>query len=132
MSDLEKHLITGEDCQILAKEYERTNYAVINNSRKHDKPDSKYYTFDLEVLQDYINVIREGLEKKGIKNKGIRVNLGKYPEERFNEKLDPAYLGYQTVFFSATSIEPDSMISPQRTEDEKDLPGLNFGQLCPP
>ena len=75
MSNLEKHLITNKESAILAEEYEKSNYVAINAKRPTKKPDSKTYTYDLEVLQDYINLIREGMEKKGIKNNAAPISI---------------------------------------------------------
>lgn len=133
MSNLQKHLITKGESEVLSREYDTSNYAAINKIRPAAKPDSKTYTYELEVLQDYINLIRDGLEKEGVKNKGIKISLGKYPESGFTDRLDPKYKGYQTVFFTAVDLDE------QKSENESDkkkgsggLPGLDFGQLCPP
>ena len=133
MSDLKKHLITNREGQSLAAEYEKSNYAVINDKRPSSKPDSKFYTYDLEVLQEYINLIRDGMEKKGIKNKGIRITLGQYPESGFDSRLNPIYKGYQTVFFSAHNLDSNTDTNNEPTDDPgEELPDMNFGQLCPP
>lgn len=99
MSNLEKHLISKKESKLLALEYEKSNYEAINQKRPADKPDSKVYIYELEVLQDYINLIRDGMEKKGIKSKGIKITLGKYPEHDSDMRLNPLYKGYQTIFF---------------------------------
>lgn len=134
MSDLKKHLISKQQSDLLANEYEKTNYVAINAKRPSDKSDSKHFNYDLEVLQDYINMIREKMEKKGIKNKGIRVTLGKYPDNDSDSRLNPAYKGYQTIFFSPHDL--DSSISEKnilkKADEEDDLPNLNYGQICPP
>ena len=133
MSNLEKHLITNKESAILAEEYEKSNYVAINAKRPTKKPDSKTYTYDLEVLQDYINLIREGMEKKGIKNKGIKISLGQYPEGGFDSRLDPIYNGYQTIFFSAEDLDsPKGKAGSEDEDDPEGLPNLDFGQLCPP
>lgn len=133
MSNLEKHLITNKESAILAEEYEKSNYVAINAKRPTKKPDSKTYTYDLEVLQEYINLIREGMEKKGIKNKGIKISLGQYPERGFDSRLDPIYNGYQTIFFSAEDLDsPKGKAGSEDGDDPEGLPNLDFGQLCPP
>ncbi|MGA9212199.1 hypothetical protein [Kaistella sp.] len=132
MSELGKHLITKKETDVLATEYEKTNYAAINTKRPATKPDSKYYTYDLEVLQEYINMIREGMEKTGIKNKGIRITLGKYPEDHFDPRLNSAYSGYQTIFFSPEDLDSSKQKISAGTDDREGLPNLNFGQICPP
>ena len=133
MSNLQKRLITKREGEVLAREYDTSNYVAINKGRPSSKPDSKTYTYELEVLQDYINLIRDGLEKEGIKNKGIKISLGKYPESGFTDRLNPKYKGYQTIFFSAVDLDQDE--SKNQSDTNKgtgDLPGLDFGQLCPP
>ena len=133
MSSLQKHLITKREGESLANEYEKSNYATINAKRPNAKPDSKTYTYDLEVLQEYINLIRDGMEKKGIKNKGIRITLGKYPDAGFDPRLNPLYNGYQTVFFSPHDMDSsDNNKNAQGDDDGEELPDMNFGQLCPP
>lgn len=133
MSELNKHLINLEEAKILQVEYDRTNYVAINEARSAGKPDSKYYTFELEVLQQYIDLMRQELDKRGVPEKGIRVHLGKYPINDFSEKLNPAYRGYQTVFFTGVDLKSDSEYYKNSGEDgEEELPGFNFGQLCPP
>ena len=133
MKDLENHLITKEESSVLASEYEKSNYAVINAKRPGKKPDSKSYVYDLEILQDYINLIREEMEKRGVKKKGIKINLGKYPDNGFGDRLNPIYKGYQTIFFSPVNMDSASVA--ERICDDSDLeklPNLDYGQLCPP
>lgn len=133
MSNLKKHLITKREGKSLADEYERINYDAINARRPSSKPDSKFYIYDLEVLQEYINLIRDGMEKIGIKNKGIKVTLGKYPESGFDPRLDPLFNGYQTIFFSAHDLDSSRQNkSADSDESREELPLMNFGQLCPP
>ena len=134
MSDLQKHLITKEHSDLLEKEYDRTNYLAINAQRPSEKSDAKHFTYDLEVLQEYLNLIREGMEKKGITKKGIRITLGKYPESDSDSRLNPKYKGYQTIFFSAKDLDSNSerAVSRKSSEEEDDLPNLNYGQICPP
>ena len=133
MSKLDQHLIGSTESKILVDEYDKSNYVAINARIPAEKPDSKTITYDLEILQDYINLIREGMEKMGIKNKGIKVNFGKYPEKEFDPRLNPLYKGYQTIFFSPEDL--DSTHKKQNIGKERgpeDLPNLDFGQLCPP
>lgn len=132
MSNLQKHLITKGESEVLSREYDTSNYAAINKIRPAAKPDSKTYTYELEVLQDYINLIRDGLEKEGVKNKGIKISLGKYPESGFTDRLDPKYKGYQTVFFTAVDLDDKSENESDKKKGSGGLPGLDFGQLCPP
>lgn len=133
MSNLKKHLINSRESQQLSHEYESSNYAAINEGRPSAKPDAKTFIYDLEVLQEYINLIREGLEKNGVKNKGVKVSLGKYPEAGFTDRLDPKFKGYQTIFFSAVNLDDaENSNDSDKENGGEDLPHLDFGQLCPP
>ncbi|WP_126337105.1 hypothetical protein [Kaistella antarctica] len=133
MSNLEKHLITKKESDLLASEYEKTNYGAINSKRPANKPDARHFSYDLEVLQDYINLIREEMGKRGVNKKGIRVTLGKYPDNNFDPRLDPICSGYQTIFFSAENMDSAEQIeSVSRTNDLEDLPQMNYGQIRPP
>ena len=134
MSNLEKHLITKKESKLLALAYEKSNYQTINQKRPADKPDSKFYVYELEVLQEYINLIRDGMEKKGIKNKGIKITLGQYPEHDSDSRLNPIYKGFQTIFFSEenldSSVNGDQAL--KKGEEGEEFPDLNYGQICPP
>lgn len=131
MSNLKDHLLDAAKAQQLAAEYENTTYARINSARPPGKPDSRFYIHDLEVLQAYLNLIREEMEKSGIKNKGIRITLGKYPESRFDPRLNPDYNGYQTLFFTAQNLDPVSA-EDASSQDVQELPALDFGTIAPP
>ncbi len=131
MSNLNDHLLDAAKAQQLAKEYEDTTYARINSGRPAGKPDSRFYIHDLDVLQDYINMIRDEMEKKGIRKKGIRITLGKYPESRFDPRLNPEYKGYQTIFFSAQNLDPAGTAN-EASNLSQDLPALDFGSIAPP
>ena len=133
MSTLKKHLITKEESKALSIEYEKSNYAAINAKRPAERPDSKTFSYDLEVLQEYINLIRDGMEKRGITKKGIKITLGKYPEINVDPRLDPIYNGYQTIFFSPEDMDSskeDESLS--RNTEVEDLPNMNYGEIRPP
>ena len=71
--------------------------------------------------------------KRGVTKKGIRITLGKYPDDNFDPRLDPIYSGYQTIFFSAENMDSaDQIESVSRTNDLEDLPQMNYGQIRPP
>lgn len=138
MNDLEKHLMTSKESKILAEAYDKTNYAEINKNRPPGKPDSNMYTIELNILKDYLKLIDEEMEKCGIKNKGVRVTLGKYPENSQDPKLNPKYLGYQTIFFSAVDLDENNEEN-KSTESEKqclgapdDIPNMNYMHVTPP
>ena len=133
MSNLDKHLISSERCQILANEYDTSNYVAINSKRPANKPDSREYIFELSVLKDYLNYIEDEMEKMGIRDKGIKVRLGKYPTTDRDPDLDKEYLGYQTIFFAPTELERDFQDNEEsKAGGVKDLPGMNYGHIRPP
>lgn len=138
MSKLENHLINSKECEKLVSEYDQSNYKEINRHRSPQKPDSKTYSIDLEVLQDYLKLISSEMEKKGIKKKGVLISLGKYPEKSSDPKLNPEYLGYQTVFISPVDLNVRTNKSEGSTLEEAEdtslaeLPNLNYMNLCPP
>ena len=132
MKNLNDHLLNSKQAEILSKEYERTNYTQINSSRPAGKPDSKHYIYDLEVLQEYINLIRDDMEKRGIRNKGIRISLGKYPATSFDPRLNPDFLGYQTIFFSGEDMDGVSATDRVESAPIHDGPVLDFGTIAPP
>lgn len=138
MSKLENHLINSKECEKLVSEYDQSNYKEINRHRSPQKPDSKTYSIDLEVLQDYLKLISSEMEKKGIQKKGVQISLGKYPEKSSDPKLNPEYLGYQTVFISPVDLNGSANKSKESTHEEAEdkslaaLPNLNYMNLCPP
>ncbi|MBF8456323.1 hypothetical protein IV494_03930 [Kaistella sp. G5-32] len=138
MSNLEKHLISAQQSSILAEEYAKTNYVEINSRRPASKPDSKMYSIDLDVLQEYLKLISGEMDKRGIKNKGVQVCLGKYPEDLKDPKLNPEYLGYQMIFFSPTDLnrgQSDNrnvIIEMDASANLDDIPDLNYMNITPP
>ena len=138
MSKLENHLINSKECEKLVSEYDQSNYKEINRHRSPQKPDSKTYSIDLEILQDYLKLISSEMEKKGIQKKGVQISLGKYPEKSSDPKLNPEYLGYQTVFISPVDLNLSATKSKGSSHEETEdtslagIPNLNYMNLCPP
>ncbi len=116
MSNLLKHLISSAQCESLVNEYKRTNYKAINSQRPASEPDSRLFLIELDVLKEYLQLIENEMNKLGIQNKGFQVTLGKYPENSTDSKINPAYLGRQTIFFSAVDL--DENISSDETDTE--------------
>lgn len=138
MSNLDKHLISAKECSVLAENYEKSNYAEINSKRPTSKPDSKTYSIDLEVLQDYLKMISFEMDMKGIKEKGVKVTLGKYPENSKDVKLKPEYLGYQMIYFSPVDLGNTQKADKTNTTELDgslnldDLSNLNYMNITPP
>ena len=137
MKDLEQHLLSSKQSKVLAETYDRTNYAEINKNRSPEKPDSKMYTVELSILKEYLKLIEDEMDKHGIKEKGVRVTLGKYPDKSGDPKLDPKYLGYQTIFFSAVDLDNHAEKNTENTADKdagstEDIPDMNYMHITPP
>lgn len=137
MSNLNDHLINPQECQSLSKEYAKSNYVEINKSRPASKPDSTSYNIDLSVLQDYLKLISDEMEKRGIRSKGVKVCMGKYPEKSSDPKLNPQFLGYQMIYFSPVDLGKEAELkndaAPQdAASNMDDVPNLNYMGLCPP
>lgn len=136
MSNLSQNLISPEKCAALANEYYKSTYADINRNRPDDKPDSKEYIFQLSVVKEYIQFIESEMQRKGIRNMGIKVSMGKYPENASDPQLDPRLKGYQTVFFQAADLDSKEQITAQdhntKGSPATEIPGMNYGNLRPP
>ncbi len=127
-----EHLIDRKLAKILSTEYENGNYKLINATRK--EPDSKEVYYDLEVLEGYIAFVKAEAAKKGIKNPGIKVVMGQYPKDQIiDRRQEEIYKGYQTSYLKP--VENINVAKAQAGGDDDgmgDVPGLNFGTLCPP
>ena len=138
MKELDKHLMSSKESKIIAEAYETSNYAEINRNREPGKPDSRMYSVELSVLQDYLKMIEEEMESRGIQNKGVRVTMGKYPENSTDPKVDMKYLGYQTIFFSALDLDVNNSERNQNKSSKsavgstEDIPDMNYMHLTPP
>lgn len=131
--ELEAHLITQEQAKILATEYENNNYKIINAQRK--TPDSKEIYYDIDVLEEYIQYVKAEAKSKGIANVGITIAFGQYPNNGdFDKRLNPNYLGYQTVFLKPTikQIIKSPNDSLKHLCDPDGIKTFDFGQLSPP
>lgn len=138
MSKLEKHLISSRECSKLVKNYDETIYQEINRRRPPNKPESKIYTLELEVLQDYLKMISAEMDKMGIEKKGVRINLGKYPDTSSDPRLDPDFVGYQMVFISPADLDHksqtklDSSSENSQNRGVEDISNLNYMNISPP
>lgn len=131
--ELKAHLITPEQGNILAAEYENNNYKIINQQRK--TPDAKQIYYDIDVLEEYIQYVKAEAKSKGISDIGITVSFGQYPvDANFDKRLNPKYLGYQTIFLKPTSksLQKSTKKSMDNPQDPSGINPLDFGQLTPP
>lgn len=138
MSNLEKHLIKPSECEKLVTDYDETIYREINRGRPSSKPQSKTFTIDLDVLQDYLKMISAEMDGLGIKKKGVKINLGRYPDQTKDPRLDPDFLGYQMVFISPADLGNSTGSEVVETNDEgtnrgvSDISNLNYMNISPP
>lgn len=121
---MENHLINAELQQQLREEYETKNYAVINASREEGKPDSLEYSFNLNILEEYLHYVRNHANEQGINNVTVKICMAQYPESHPDSRMNQNYRGYQTIFLKAVNSESDADID--NTE------GLNFTGIRPP
>ena len=134
------HLITKELADILSTEYEQNNYALINSKRDKNLPDSKENSYDLEVLEGYIQYVKTEAAKKNIKNVSITIKYGQYPKNTvIDPRQNPAYKGYQTLFLSPiykpspkTAKGSATAIDEAEPQSIDGILGLDFGQISPP
>ena len=138
MSNLQKHLMSSRESKKLVENYDNSNYQEINRGRPTDKPDSKSYSIDLEVLQEYLKMISAEMDKIGVSKKGVRINLGKYPSKSEDSRLDPDYQGYQMVFISPADLDQKAHKNMVSTDEQsasrglEDIPNLNYMNISPP
>ncbi len=134
-----KKLITYEESRVLFDEYSRTNNQILAQSR-NGNPDSRWYWFSLEDMEGYIKYVKENAKKQNLKNPGIRIYLGKYPENHPAGKMaKPEYAGYQTIFLMPTAkAEKGDNTTLKRVqtmdenEDVQSIQPLNMTNLAPP
>ncbi len=134
-----KKLITYEQAEVLFDEYSNTNYKLINEVRPNDLPDSRSYWYSLEDLENYLNYVKTMGRKKGYKNLGIRIYLGKYPKgEKISPKQKDGSQGYQTIFMIPTAevvLENSERATVEAGQENMDITtmyGMNFSTLTPP
>lgn len=139
VSALSQHLISAAQAQVLSDEYNNKNYKVLNAGKTD--PETKEVYYDIEVLQDYINYVKAEAKKQKIKNVGITIAFGQYPNNgNFDNRLKKQYQGKQTVYLKATTkplsgagkvgmggnseVENNTRIS--------EISAFDFGNLTPP
>lgn len=136
-----KKLITKEEAHVLFDEYSKTNNIILTKSR-NGNPDSRWYWFSLEEMEGYIQYVKKNAEKQKLKDVGIRIYMGKYPEDHPKDRMaKPHFGGYQTIFLMPTvknkkAFDENSKLKRTDFEDEnKDLETIqpmNMTNLSPP
>lgn len=111
----------------LKENYLVSNYALINANRPAGNPDSLHYSYDLSILMDYLDYVKAESQKLGLKNVKIRINMGKYPEQNFDSRLNPNFLNHQTIFITAVREDESG-----KEHIVSSIDSLDFAELCPP
>lgn len=136
---LSQHLISAAQAKVLSDEYTNKNYRVLNVGKSD--PETKEVYYDIEVLQDYIDYVKAEAKKKKIKNVGITIAFGQYPNnQNFDSRLKKEYQGKQTVYLKATAkpLSGSGKVgiggtNPIEIENSfEDFSAFDFGQLTPP
>lgn len=134
---LSKHMITAGQARLLSDEYTNQNYKILNAGKRD--PETKEVYYDIEVLQDYINYVKSEAKKNKIKDVGITIAFGQYPNNgSFDNRLKKEYQGKQTVYLKATSKSESTKVGMGgsiRDADQSKLDQIgafDFGQLTPP
>lgn len=123
---------------VLFNEYSKTNNKVLTESR-NGNPDSRWYWFSLDEMEGYIQYVKENAKEQNLENMGIRIYMGKYPENHPAEKMaSPEFGGYQTVFLMPTTKMQTSEKTVQRRQvmdenvDVETIEPMNMTNLSPP
>lgn len=123
-SSMDRHFINSSLQQQLHEEYKAKNYAVINASREAGKPDSLEYTFNIEVLEQFLQYLKSQAQDQGVSNINVTICMAQYPEVSPDDRIKPAYNGYQSVFLKGVDADSHS--------DLANTNGLNFSNIIPP
>lgn len=122
MSAFTDKLIPREKAQELQKNWIENQGSVIDQARKVE--DVRYFLFDLEELQEYIDLVREQSKVQGISRPGIRIHFGAYGEEKEKQA---------TIFLQATQNVKDVQQTEgdqegEQVENNYEIMGLNTVQ----
>lgn len=127
MKTFKDYCISIQQQEILKQNYIESNYALINADRPEGDPDSLTFSYDINILLEYLEYVKNETQKKGISKTKIRISLGKYPQQNFDSRLDPDFLNHQTLFFNAVEVEAEG-----KEKIIQDIDALDFADLCPP
>lgn len=139
VSALSQHLITANQAQVLSNEYAQNNYQKVSVGK--NVPETKEVYYDIEVLEDYLKYVKSEAKKNKIKDVGIVIAFGQYPNSNnFDTRLNNAYKGQQTVYLKA-AVKPSLSAGKvgiggyTKEENNAGLSNINafdFGHLTPP
>lgn len=139
ISPLSQHLISATQAKVLSDEYTQKNYKMVNVGKSLPETTEVYY--DIEVLEEYLNYVKAEAKKNKIKNIGIAIAFGQYPNNKnFDSRLKQEYQGKQTVYLKAVPAPTAGVgkvgvggYSPEDNRAGLDkISAFDFGQLTPP
>lgn len=139
ISALSQHLISATQAKVLSDEYNQKNYKMVNVGKSLPETTEVYY--DIEVLEDYLKYVKAEAKKNKIKNVGIAIAFGQYPNNKsFDSRLKQEYQGKQTVYLKAVPAPTAGVgkvgIGGYSPEDNlapfDKISAFDFGQLTPP
>ena len=122
MSALSDKQISVEKARELQKNWISNQGAAINESMK--MTDVRDFLFDLEELQEYINMVRDKSKEEGILNPGLRIYFGAYGEE--GERRATVFL--QATKGSDTLTRSNSTEEGDQEANNTDIQPLNTVQ----
>ncbi len=138
-TDYREHFISSQLVKELVSIYDRKNYSYINSKRDASTPDAKEFWFPLEVIEEYIAYVKREAKNLGLKELGLKIKLGQYPEDRTIGPLQKANTkGYQTVCLIPTtktisiSAEVEEDKNTSGNQEIKGISAMNFATICPP
>ena len=126
MGNLNDHLLTDEEEQQLVSTYKEGNYALINANRPENSPDTLECSFELDIVQQFLDYVKSHAEAQGITNVSITVCFGQYPSGYFSPRMKPGNAGHQTVF-----LRGDDGTNGSCTPIDG-LSALDYSNICPP
>lgn len=112
--------ITVDEAKALQKNWKKTRAQEIERAQKYE--DTREFWYSLDELQEYINYVRAKTDEQGLKNPGIRIYFGAYPQSQEDKS-------YSTVFLVPTSrsLSENDNIEDESNENNYDIDPLNHG-----
>lgn len=133
-TNFQEKLVTNQQIEELKDNYVKKNYTFINAKRPANLPDANEFAYSLDEIEDYIAYFKAEAAKKGLKNLGLKIVLGQYPEDRiFGKHQNPNTKGYQTICIVPTAENETIQTLEEGTQKSANgISGLDFGTLRPP
>lgn len=129
-------LLDEDEEDVLLSAFENTTLPILNDLREDGQEESRYFIFEIDVLEAYLRKIKREMSAMYIVKQGIRISLARYPEISDDTRINPLYLGRQTVFISPEDMDLGTVGTGNEvrylSEKVQGIKSLNFGGICPP